>query len=651
MGIKTFLGFSTKSESGTVPPTNPLPEMTTYQVARLMDKIQGMSYERLWQTQPHVRAVADFMAREIAHLGLHVFERTSDNDRQRNHDSNTAKALARPNLGMTSYDLKESLVRDKALYRDSWWMTAETREGWTIRPLPVAAVSIASGSAMNGDLKIRYSGSRGSQLIEQRSLIRFASTTPAYDGEASSVLDSLRATLSEQIAAEAFRKSMWANGGQMGSYIQRPKDAAEWAPGARARFIEGLRQFRLGGAKAGGTLLLEEGMTIQQNRFNAKEEQWLEAAQLSLETVARAFHINPSMLGSTSGVTYANMREFRTMLYTETLGPEMAQIQDVINTFLIPRLDPGRELYVEFNIAQKLAGSFEEQAAVLSSSTGAPWMTRNEARAKNNLPRIEGADALVVPLNVLEGGQASPRDVSPKAAAVNFKANKPKELTAGADGASIKNAERTIDRFFERQSASVLAKLNAKKPDYWDSDRWNKELSDDLYGIAMAVTTQVSTDALSSIGQESDAYDTGRTEKFLRSVSDSRARWVNSATVEALDEAINDPREDEDGNPVLTPAAVFETARTTRGEQISKTLTTAFVAFALVEVGTQLAGSKATKTWFANSGNSRSEHAAMDGETVTVGTEFSNGAQWPGDPVLGAEGVANCQCSVQINIP
>ena len=79
--------------------------------------------------------------------------------------------------------------------------------------------------------------------------------------------------------------------------------------------------------------------------------------------------------------------------------------------FLLPMLgmDPAT-FYVEFNIAEKLQGSFEEQASAMQTATGGPWMTRSEARARMNLPHIEEADGLVVPLNVLVGGQASPTD-------------------------------------------------------------------------------------------------------------------------------------------------------------------------------------------------------------------------------------------------
>jgi hypothetical protein len=49
----------------------------------------------------------------------------------------------------------------------------------------------------------------------------------------------------------------------------------------------------------------------------------------------------------------------------------------------------------------------------MQTATGAPIMTRNEARQRMNLPHLPGADDLVVPLNVLVGGQASPTDSVP----------------------------------------------------------------------------------------------------------------------------------------------------------------------------------------------------------------------------------------------
>ena len=49
----------------------------------------------------------------------------------------------------------------------------------------------------------------------------------------------------------------------------------------------------------------------------------------------------------------------------------------------------------------------------MQAAVGGPYMTRNEARALNNLPSVAGGDDLIVPLNVLTGGLASPQDTAP----------------------------------------------------------------------------------------------------------------------------------------------------------------------------------------------------------------------------------------------
>jgi hypothetical protein len=40
-------------------------------------------------------------------------------------------------------------------------------------------------------------------------------------------------------------------------------------------------------------------------------------------------------------------------------------------------------------------------------------MTRNEGRALYNLPDLDEGEDLIVPMNVTEGGLASPRDTAP----------------------------------------------------------------------------------------------------------------------------------------------------------------------------------------------------------------------------------------------
>src|SRR5262245_33102561 len=54
------------------------------------------TYAALYRTQPNVRTVVDFVARNIAQLGIHVFRRVSDTDRVRLADHALADWLNHP---------------------------------------------------------------------------------------------------------------------------------------------------------------------------------------------------------------------------------------------------------------------------------------------------------------------------------------------------------------------------------------------------------------------------------------------------------------------------------------------------------------------------------------------------------------------------
>lgn len=630
----------------------PSTQVTYDQITELLTKVTGMTPAQLWRTQPNVRTVVDFLARNIAQLSLQTFARAEDGDRKRLRDSPAAKVLSSPNLGMTGFELIRSLVSDLALYDEAWWLVVPAKDGqWEIRPLANHRVSVLSGSEINGDLVIQYTENAKSMTIPGENIIHFGGWTPGYGTHGSPVVESLKDVLAEQVAASKFRSAIWKNGGQVGQYITRPKDAASWSDEAARRFREDIGSYKAGGGNAGRWPVLEDGMAINQVRFNAREEQWIEAAQLALETVARAWHINPAMLGATGGVSYANVREFRKMLYGETLGPWLRMIQDRINQRLLPMIGEAPGVYVEFNIKAKLAGSFEEQAAVLSAAVGRPWMVADEARALENMPALGGdAAELVTPLNVIVGGQASPRDSAPKSGRILTKRD-PINLKGEPNVASEKTVEQVLARFFKRQRVAVLAKLNAKADaPWWDAKRWDKELADDLFKAAVSVTGQVAADTLESIGDDPDAYDMARTQKFLLAVAKSRSTMINQATLAQIQEALDDDEEDEEGEQLHTPEKVFDEADESRGAAIGQTLLTTFAAFAITEA-TKQRTQGSTKTWVVTSGNPRSSHAAMSGETVSLDENFSNGAKWPGDPVLGADGVSNCMCTVEITVP
>lgn len=435
-----------------------------------------MTPASLWRTQPHLRTVVSFIARNTAQLGLHTFERVNDTDRQRDHDSLLARLVRSPDGVLSPFDMIYALVGDLLLYDRAYWFVAPNSDrptGWIMRRLPPSWVQPLDYTPFEVNT---WQVTMGDEVVEVPNKFIFAFTgyNPVGYHKGSPTIETLKETLQEQVESAKYRGMVWKRGGRVSAVLERPIDAPRWSDKAREMFrADWYSKYTGNGSLVGGTPILEDGMKLNKIDFSAKDQQFVEAAKLSLTTVAAAFHVNPTMIGLNEGANYSNVREFRKMLYGDTLGPLLAQIESRINTFLLDKLemDPAR-FYVEFNIAEKLQGNFEEQTSALQSATGAPWMTRNEARARQNLPAVEGGDELITPLNVLVGGQASP-----------------------TDSGSQNEVAETVDPPQAPKAAVAVAEAHAKRvrasvksSGKWDGDRWNRELIADLKKAGISVT-------------------------------------------------------------------------------------------------------------------------------------------------------------------
>lgn len=369
-----------------------------------------MPVSELYACQPHLQTVVAFRARNIAQLPLHAY-RVKDEKHERDTGP-VSRLLHRPNGWQTGFELVRNLVTCLDLWGEAYWVvtpSADTPSGWSIMQVPPEWVE-PDGETWHQPKQWKITSEAGREVVvPAENMVVFRGPSPDGLGAVSPVA-ALREILAEQMAAWEYRAQSWTRGARAAAYVTRPAGAPEWTDAARDRFTEEWHEFAANGARSGETPVLEDGMDVKRVGFSAREDEWSEVARLSLKTVCSVYHVPPAMVGAEGTTTYASAREFRSMLYTETLGPIIREIEQRINEFVLPIVAPGDpDLRVKFNIDAKLAGSFEEQASVLSTATGAPWMTVNEARALRNLPPLPDGDQLVVPLNVTQGGQASPQ--------------------------------------------------------------------------------------------------------------------------------------------------------------------------------------------------------------------------------------------------
>ena len=565
--------------------------------------IQGMTPVDLYRRQPALRAVVSFLADNVAGVPVKCYVREGDTDRPRDTESALALLLSRPNPGMTTFELVRATESDLKLWGQSlWYVTpdADAQSGWRIQYIPWAWVD--GKETWDGfepsahRVTNPYTGARVE--LPAADCVRFFSYSPMGTMEASSPIEALKDVLSEQISAWEFRNGVWRNGGRVQQWISRPQ-GAEWTPEARNRWAKSWKErfSGKGGTDTGGTPLLEDGMRLEVTQLNAREAQWQEATRLAREDVAAVYHVNPSQIWHTESQTYASAKDNARALYADTLANDFALIEQRINARLVPMLgmDPATH-YCEFDLSSKLAASFEEQASVLQSSVGGPWMLRNEARARLNLPAIDGGDELIVPRNVTEGGLASPNDTDPTKGvpataeqvvkaiveALSFDVAQPRRAAESpvpakdvrveppggdavpfGDGApkvavtllktsseppedSVALIQDVLTRVMERQARRVFADLQAGEaaskarkaaddyPWWWDMLRWDRELGDDLEPLFRQLCDLRGMAAMADIEEPTSAWDSRRTTNFVRAMAERRAHLFNEGTMKQL---------------------------------------------------------------------------------------------------------------------
>lgn len=607
-------------------------------------------YEAIWRTQPQVRTVVGFIARNIAQLGVHTFRRLGDTDRERLTDHPLAQLLADPLPGMTPYRWIERLVADYKLYDNAYAIKLKLDGRLRALPVPPTLIWPYGGNWIQPD---HYETPGGRQFGPDE-VMHIHGYDPENLVQGSSPIEALRELLLESSEAAKNRAAMWKGGARITGVIQRPADAPDWEAKDRRRFTEMWRTFTEGGGAEGGTPLLEDGMVYLPVGFNPEQAQYIEARKLSREEVAAQYYIPPPLIGILDHATYSNIREQHKHLYQDTLGPDLVQFEQEFVTQLLPDM-PGdnADVYCEFNIQAKMRGSFEEQAAAASTATGGPWMTRNEIRGRNNLPAIDGGDELIVPMNVTEGGLASPRDTAPDPAGGAPKAGSlPRRKSGRPTGLGTADGEaeafaKTLVKWTEQKAKSLLTAAGAKADEMPDLlALWAAGHKDRLaqlqaliadHGFRMAQLG--AWGVLDEWNPEAENWSADVMFAWILAAAETHAEQHEQAGHDAIAKVQKDGadtwRDDLKSSTDGWAVAAVTRARTAATETKSFGSHDAAGASGLTQ-----------KVWRTGGTNPRASHKALDGEQVSLDDLFGNGLRWPGDSAGEVKEVARCNCEL-----
>lgn len=603
--------------------------------------VAGMSIRGVWESQPSVRKVVSFMASTVAALPWRVY-RAEDGGRERLFDSPAETLVRRPTRFTSSADLVTGLALDWLLYGSACAVLVD--EEIVRVPAPLLMLSTDVFGRVNDVATVA-----GGETVSLSDLP--VALMHGWDPDGSGAVApvrTLRALLAELSEAEGWRRRMWTDVPRVSAQVTRPKDAPRWSDEKRERFLQAMADFK--SSTSGGSIpVMEDGMKLEA----APQVQPDLSSASSIRTltdieVAGYFGVPPELLGMREA-NYGGYAALRRDLYTRVLGPLIGRIEDALNAEIVPSLAGGdTAVYGMLDRTEAQDGTLLERVQALQSATGGPVMTRAEARERLDLPYLEGTEELIVPLNVIQGGQASPTDSGSQ----NLSGSDTNQLDhrqqdqAAEEGKSLApKARMVLKAVTSRPSPSILERMRQAYVDELQreglSEAAVEALADRIEPFLAEQAIEAANGVILRSGTGTETIGRGAIRNYIRQMAEGKADAAVEAAMRLLGAVSGDD-------------AAQDTARETIEDILSEdrlglwadASTKDATGFGSQE-GARRSGA-VKKMWVHNgSSHPRAEHAAMNGETVDMDDTFSNGMRWPHDWGGGdADDIVGCNCDI-----
>ena len=352
-----------------------------------------------------VLACIRILTEDLAQLPLHLYRR-GPRGSQLAADTPLYRLLHdAPNPWQTSLELREGMLLDTLLYGSSF---CEKQIG----PSGVAAIFPLSASRVqfldtltDGTLRWQVTDPNGGvRTLLADDLWRLNLLSPAGSIEGRSLILLAREAIGLALAAEEQGARLFQHGVQSDTVITA-QDAV--GPTEKDDLRKALMSRHSGSSNAFMPILLEGGLDIKRIGLTAQESQYIESRSFQASEIARLFRIPDVLLGlqNSKTATYASAEQFFLSYVKHTIGPWVRRIEQTITRDLIAPSET--DLYAKHDLDALLRADLKTRYDAHKVGIESGFLTRNEARAMEDLPALDGLDTPIVQLNMGSGNQTT----------------------------------------------------------------------------------------------------------------------------------------------------------------------------------------------------------------------------------------------------
>ena len=340
-----------------------------------------------------VWACVRFVSETASTLPLKLYEEKADGSRELAKNHPLYNVLCKtPNYEMTQSRFMQFVVASILL-----WGNAYVEKKYigkriiSLEPLLPQHVTVSRNKA-TGQLEYRYTKDGVERKIDEKDIMHIRGF--GIDGVMGVfTISKGRETFGTAMAAEQSAGKFFENGLQTSGFLST---ADKLNDVQRSRLMGHISRF-MGSRNAGRVMVLEHGMTYQGITMNPEAAQMLQTRAFEVEEICRWFRVLPIMIGhfdkQSSWASSAEAQDVQILKYT--FRPLLVNIEQEISRCLIGRMESD-VIYPQFNVEGLLRADSVTRSNYYNSSLNNGWMSRNEVRAKENLPPIEGGDTYTV---------------------------------------------------------------------------------------------------------------------------------------------------------------------------------------------------------------------------------------------------------------
>ena len=353
-------------------------------------------------------ACVQLIAGTIASLPLMVYRTDSAGIRRVAKDHPLYFVLHdSPNYDQTPVDFWEFMAASIELQGNAYALMERRTNGELNALHPLRSDLVKVRRSDSGDLE--YSWTENGRRIVKRGEEILHIRGPMGDAvSGASTLSICRSVFDDALAAETAAGAMFENGVNPSGILSTP-DSIKLTKEQRDELEKLLVQKYMGSIRQGRPMLLDNGLTWNQLSINPVDAQMLESRKYSGEQICRLFGVPPQMVGfGDKASNWGTGKEVDVLGFQKfTLRKRMKRIEQACMKQLVPLADRRTQgLTIEFNFEGLLQNDTASRYDAYDKGIRMGLVTRNECRARENLPPIEGGDVITVQMQDIPLAQA-----------------------------------------------------------------------------------------------------------------------------------------------------------------------------------------------------------------------------------------------------